>query len=179
MPQLAFARNRLANRGAIVNPRAVQAQNPQARYDPQDPRLWRCDPANAQYVAAFCDLCRSRRIDVVWLLPPVSPQQQNMADNRHFEDRFLPAVRDLAGPYPNVTVVDGRRAGYPNEVFLDHTHLDRVGAAELSAALASVMARPAGGWVDLPKFTGGRYDEGLEDLVESAESLKTAGDAGP
>jgi hypothetical protein len=180
----AFARNRVVNRGAIVNPKSRPGQGgPQTVFE--KPQAWHCDPVNASYVKRFLGLCAGHGIAVIWLLPPVSPSQQMHRDRTHSEDRYVEFVRELAGRFPNVTVVDGRTAGYPASVYVDHVHLDRTGAVALSDALASLINDRPGlsgsgtgtRWRLLPRFQGDSPEDGVEDLGQSELALKAARDS--
>jgi hypothetical protein len=176
----AFARNRVVNRGAIVNPKSRPGQGgPRTVFE--KPQPWLCHPVNASYVKRFLGLCAGHDIAVIWLLPPVSPSQQTHRDRTHSEDRYVDFVRELAGRYPNVTVVDGRTAGYPASVYVDHVHLDRTGAVALSDALASLINDRPGllgtRWRLLPRFQGDSAEDGVEDLSQSELALKAARDS--
>ena len=177
----AFDRNRVVNCGAVVNKPSNPGQNsPPIGFE--RPEAWTCHPVNARYVERFFKLCEARGIAVYWLVPPVSPRQQETRDRTHAEVRYLNVVRALAARYPNVTVVDGRSAGFPASAYIDHVHLDRAGAVALSDALAKVFARGPGvvaapRWIDLPRFAADSGDDGVEDLGQSELALKARGDS--
>jgi hypothetical protein len=122
------------------------------------PRAWSCNPVNAVYLRRFLKLAQSHGIQVLWLLPPVSPEAQERRERIGIEDRHLQFVRQVQSEYANLTVVDGRHAGFDGSVFLDPLHLDRHGAVALSASLAEVIAETRSNqntdrWVELPPPT--------------------------
>ena len=60
--------------------------------------------------------------------------------------------RTLSPQKRNLTVIDGRHAGYPGDLFVDASHLEQHGAAAFTTAVADALAqRPAGArWISLP-----------------------------
>ncbi len=76
-----------------------------------------------------------------------------------------------------MTVIDGRAPGYGRAVFIDDSHLDRVGAWAFTSDVAEVLAarfggdRPAARWVTLPPFRERPGAEGIEDMDESRLAL--------
>ncbi len=75
--------------------------------------------------------------------------------------------------HPGVVALDARHSGYPVEAFYDASHVNRVGTADLSNALADVLkARlegpaPRDRWVSMPRFAGGLGQERIEDFMDS------------
>jgi hypothetical protein len=166
-PKSAFGRNRRVNRGAVINVPRLGTITPH----PETPS-GAIHPVNARYLHDFLALCRGRGIAVVWLLPPVSPRQQAIHDGSPGETRYVNFARRVAARNPHVTLVDGRRAGFPDTVYIDHVHLDANGATALSRSLGSLLVRgPALATtanlraVDLPRFRKpartGRAEEDL------------------
>src|SRR5262249_41529744 len=116
----------------------------------------------------------SRHVPVFWLLPPVSPSRQARRDRSGLDEGFTRFVRETSARYPNVVVLDARRSGYARELFADPTHLPRVRAVELSAAVAAALAPRLAGvaasgprWIDLPPFRGRSIDVALEEMEQS------------
>ena len=141
---------------------------------------WYCHKANAVYVRRVLDLAAARGIRVYWLLPPLAPALQARREETGAEAGFLGFVRSLHARYPNLTIVDGRHAGYDASLFVDATHLDGRGAAVLSADLAALLARdragrpPGARWVNLPDHAGRSPALALEDVEESTRILASA-----
>lgn len=153
-------RNWNQNQGALL-----LAKNPRFREGPvplsprtRAPSDWRADPTNAAYVRKFLDLAARINARVYWLLPPVSPWTQYVNDSKADEWLYENYVRDLQGRYPNVIVIDGRRAGFGADVFSDGVHLDQDGAFALSEGIGEVMrstwdgVRPSSRWLPLPPY---------------------------
>jgi hypothetical protein len=175
----AFTRNRRVNRGAVVNAPVVEDRRPPLpEPEEEGARPWLCHPVNAHYLKRFLALCSGRKIAVLWLLPPVSPNHQAVYYRVGARERYLDLVRRLAGRYPGVVVVDGRNAGYPNSVYIDHVHLDRTGALFLSRSLASIIGRGQIGtrtrWVGLAPFREETRADEVEDLGRSELVVKAA-----
>jgi hypothetical protein len=173
----AYARHWRLNGGAtVLGPTPPPPDDP-AKADPatrRSRRGWVPYPANASYVRRALDLAASREVPVFWLLPPVSPSRQARRDRSGLDEGYTRFVRETAARYPNVVVLDARRSGYARDLFADPTHLHRVGAVELSAAVADALApRLAGAsatgprWIDLPPFRGRTIDVALEEMEQS------------
>jgi hypothetical protein len=171
----AHLRNWRLNGGATVYHKMGPTPGPPGQREPQG--QWKPYKPNIHYVRAFLDLAASRNIPVFWLLPPLTPDRQHRHEREGQDERFTRLVRELQETYPNLHVIDGRRAGYPREVFVDPTHLDRDGAAEFSAAVARLIGPVLAGapsdsrWRDLPAYTGRRSAIPLEDLGQSMLAL--------
>jgi hypothetical protein len=74
--------------------------------------------------------------------------------------------------FSNVTALDARRSGYDQSVFLDHGHLDRLGASTLSVDVSDAIKRAtttAGGarQVRLPRFRHVPIAVTVEELQQS------------
>jgi hypothetical protein len=177
--QLVYRRNLRRNRGALVHDRKASPTdlplNPNAA---TEFARWTPKGANLRYVARFLDLAESRGVRVVWLMPPVSPGLQRNYDQGAAEAEWAAFARRQLARYPGLTIVDGRRSGYPLAVFGDPVHLDRRGAAVLSDALAGLLGPDATvppGWHALPAFPGVRDDPRTEDLDQSGAAVAAAG----
>ena len=177
----AFERNWRRNRGAMVN-----AANPAYRgnYRPEEvpsyfPDGWRADPVNAAYLRRFLALARSRGIRVYWLLPPIAPAVQSAREGLGLDEPYERFVRAVQRRFPEVTVIDGRHAGYDHTVFVDPGHLDRRGAAAFTAAVANVLRHGSAAsarsprWVRLPAYRP--VEVALEDVEQSKLALARGG----
>ena len=124
------------------------------------PDHWECDPINAAYFERFLALAASRGVPVFWLIPPLNPalearRAQTKADEAY--DRFVRLALDR---HPEVVVLDARRSGYDNSVYIDALHLDERGAKVLTGDLAALVSDrlqrmgPAPRWVEMPALGG-------------------------
>ena len=176
---LAYNRNRSRNAGAIVMPR-----NPSYRGEIA-PHFaagwladgWRCHPTNARYVRRFLDLAASRGIPVYWVIPPLSPGLQGARERKGLDASFGAFARSFLPTCPNLVVLDARHCGYAQNVFTDAAHLDREGAAALSADVGDFLRHgtPTDRWVDLPAYRAGVIPIARpEDLNESRMALDCA-----
>jgi hypothetical protein len=138
------------------------------------------------YVTRFLDRARARTIPVFWLLPPYHPEVERRREAYGYYGQYLAYVRRLADRYPNLTVIDGRHAGYPPGALSDMTHLSRTGAIAYSDAVGRLLrerlAAPAAGprWVNLPRYDAAAARalaaaSDVEDLVASSRALDRAG----
>lgn len=180
----AFRRNWDLNRGAHL-----VAADPHARVGEAEalaghgPRHWKPHRANVTYLRRFLDLAARQNVAVFWVLPPTVSTWQSRREELGLDQTYARFVRELTVGYPNVVVVDGRHAEYPPTAFADPIHLNRVGAAEFSDALAEVMAgrlgagRPGGRWATLGAFRGRKVGVPLEDVQQSRMALGGAGAA--
>jgi hypothetical protein len=142
---------------------------------------WKCQPANARYVQRFLELAFDARVPVFWLLPPNSPRVIAQRTENGLFARYDAFVREALGRFANLTVIDARRSGYEHSVFVDPVHLDRTGAAALTAGVADVLktALAPGAstprWVLLPAYHEPTAGMGLEDVEQSKSALKLDG----
>ena len=136
-----LARNWEANDGAQVIPKKPDFQDvpPPPADAPMLPGRWECERVNARYLTKFLDLAERHGIRVVWLLPPVSPGTQARWDRSGDERLFERLIRSAQARYDNLAVLDGRRAGFGRDVFVDGVHLDRDGATALSVGVADAL----------------------------------------
>jgi hypothetical protein len=170
------ARNVRVNRGAYL-----LEKNPDAERTPEHPDEavimamgpWGCHPTNAAYLRGCLDLAAARGIVVYWLLPPIQPRLQARRERSGYDAGYDRMVEGLLVRYPNLTVIDGRHAGYPGRVFHDGSHLDAQGAYAYSLALAEVLRRPGPGSrrVILPTCRDFPVPDWLEDRTGSAHAL--------
>jgi hypothetical protein len=175
-------RNWDANAGAIVIPKKPEFED--IAVPPGAPRQgdWRCHPVNAVYLRRFFELAAREHIQVVWLLPPVSPGTQAKWERSGNERLFEQFIRSALTRFANVDVVDGRHAGFDRSVFVDGVHLDRDGAAALSLGVADLLRGPlapgsgkAPRWVSLPHYRASAMDGLVEDYVQTKLAMAAAG----
>jgi hypothetical protein len=182
----AFVRNWRVNRGALIHPlsMASAAPRPGAPAQGRVSGWWLIEPTAPAYIGAFLDLAARRGIAVFWVLPPYSPAYQAIEDQGGRDALFTAFVRATQARYPNVVVIDGRRAGYRNDVFADATHLNRHGASAFSQSVAALLGphlagagrRPADRWVNLPAYQDRPEPVPLEDITQSMTAMQgTAG----
>ncbi len=107
------------------------------------------------------------------MIPPTSPEHEGLRVKTGQHAYYTSLAKDLQAEFPGMTVVDGRAPGYGRGVFIDDSHLDRVGALAFSSDLAEVLANrlAAAGrdrsWVALPPFRERTGPPGWEDMDES------------
>jgi hypothetical protein len=142
-------------------------------------RVFHCHRVNAEYIRRVFALAAARDIRVYWLLPPLSPQLQARREQSGAEAGYVRFIRSLQVHHPNVTVLDGRHAGYDHTLFVDASHLDGQGAYTLSRDVADVLHRDLAGvdaavgarWVDLPSYRACPVEVALEDVEQSRRML--------
>lgn len=172
----ALVRNWSANEGAHVASRTDAPPMPvDTRVGPA--KLWRPNRVNAHYLERFLSLASAHGISVYWLIPPKSAEWQQRRERLGSDVPFTALLRAQQERYPNLVVIDGRYSGYGKDCFLDHTHLNRRGATELSAALGELIAAgrtspSATRWVALPGFQGRDAESHVEDLAESRLTVR-------
>lgn len=119
---------------------------------------WKVRPENLKALRRFCALAQAQGIRVYWLWPTQSPATQARREALHLDDPFEAMVRRLQSEFPNLTVLDVRRAGLGATDFYDPGHLNHQGAEALTDAVALALAndRKEGGnkpsddrWLDL------------------------------
>jgi hypothetical protein len=131
-------------------------------------------PMNTAYLKRFLDLAAARRVPVFWLMPPVHPGVQHGRDRLGLDAPYDALVRRCLTLYPNLTVIDGRKAGYPASVFADPAHLDVEGANAFSDDLAATLADLSNGgvagrrWIELPPYRQRPVSHLVEDLLRSS-----------
>lgn len=163
-----LTRNWRRNGGAHVLPARVDPPGADPRRDElakvdYRPSGWRCHPLNDQFIRRYLDLAETRGVSVFWLLPPYHPEVQSRRERHGWDGGYMSYLRALAARYPNLTVVDGRHAGYGPELLADFTHLSRPGAIVFSDAVATViqnrLATTTAGsharWVEIPVYRDG------------------------
>ena len=121
----------------------------------------------------------SHSIPVFWLLPPL-PSRGSSRDAKGFTAYFTSRAAAFLKKYPNLTVIDSRRANYPERVFCDVAHMNRDGRIAFTAAVSELMNRvltdPGASprWLSLPTFRDVPTAIALEDLNESRRPSSVA-----
>ena len=108
--------------------------------DGVSPAAWAIEPRNDAYLDRFLAVAQSRGISVYWLIPPLVPEAHARRAERGADAAYDRLVGAKLGRYGNVVALDARSSGYGDSAHVDHIHLDRVGAAGLSADVAAVLA---------------------------------------
>ena len=133
---------------------------------------WKCHRINATYVDKLLGLAETRKVPVFWLIPPLPPQLQERRERSGVDAAYLAFARSMQEKHPGLTVVDGRHSGYDDSTFADHTHLNGRGSIALSRDLAAILERPAGRWINLPRFVDRPGAYPVEDVDQSRVALE-------
>jgi hypothetical protein len=130
---------------------------------------WKVYAPYERYVGRLARLAASRGIVVYWLIAPIAPEAQARREALGLDAHHTKNLRAIQAKYPNLVVLDGRRARVPASAFYDSCHLNGRGASWLSAAIATALGRPRDGaaWVELPAYT--------EELARAATAGGRAG----
>ena len=149
---------------------------------------------NAWYAERFVALAESRGIVVFWLSPPLPPEVEARREHYGWYRDMEPFLRGLMDRHANLTVVDGRGAGYDLEHFRDMVHLDAKGAISFTNALSAIVRDQLDGgrsgsgrrWVELTPLRAGEsarlaaeFDDEVEDIEESLAAFKDVRDTNP
>lgn len=100
---------------------------------------WRVRPENLNALRRFCTLAKTHDIHVYWLWPTQSPDTQARRETLRLDEPFEVMVRRLQDEFPNLTVLDVRRAGLEATDFYDPGHLNDQGAEALTNAVALAL----------------------------------------
>ncbi len=135
-------RNLKANRGAYVMPTSGRpAPDPSPANGDFTSLVY--DPTRLVYMDRFLRLATEHNIAVYWLVMPISPELQAVADASGADAQYSEMVRRFERRFPKLVVLDGRRtAGYGPGRFMDTIHLDGKGAAALTNEVADLMLNP-------------------------------------
>ncbi len=178
--QRAQERNWRLNRGTLVM--APKAANP-TRITPErmnDPcEEWSPDPVSSDYLRKFLALAAEKGIRVFWVIPPTSPEHEGLRVKTGQHAYYTKLAEDLRAEFPGMVVIDGRAPGYGRGVFIDDSHLDRVGAVAFTSDVAEAVAGGLAGesgrwWVSLPPFRERPAPGLVEDMDESRLALGAA-----
>jgi len=179
--QRAQARNWQLNRGTLVmapkptNPTKI---TPDRMAEPWEE--WSPDPVTSEYLRKFFALASGAGIRVFWVIPPTSPEHEGLRVKTGQHAYYTKLAEDLRAEFPGMVVIDGRAPGYGRGVFIDDSHLDRVGAVAFTSDVAEAVARgmaPGGEterWVALPPFRERPVPGLVEDMDESRLAMGAA-----
>jgi hypothetical protein len=143
----ALWRNWTINDGAnVVFPHSPYHGNLTAKdVDNLHPNVFYADKTNVLGIDWLLTAAEKQRIPVFWLLPPLSPNLQSAREESGAERGYESFIRGYQLRYPRtLSVLDGRKAGYPAKVFTDATHLNAVGAISVSRAVARLFMQEDG-----------------------------------
>jgi hypothetical protein len=171
-------RNWSLNRGTLLmgrRPRNPTTIGPERMSEPTEE--WSPDPVSLEYLRKFLALAAENGMEAVWLIAPTSPEHEGLRVKTGQHTYYTKIAEDLQREFPRLSVIDGRAPGYRRGVFIDDSHLDRVGAAAFTSDVAEVLAGLFGGvnpvarWVALPPFRERLGPAGIEDMDESRLAL--------
>lgn len=182
------ARNRSLNQGGLLLAKkpSYNGSIPKGFWPDMFSDEWTSRPGHTVYVRRFIALAARYGVRVVWVIPPNTPELERVRDSYGMLDRYTNYVRSVQKLYPNLHVVDARRAGFDHHLFMDPVHLDRDGAVALSFGVAEALrpllqasgslSDPAARWVSLTR--PGRADTPveLEDLEQSRKIVLGGGE---
>jgi hypothetical protein len=168
------------NRGAMFSP-----SNPHSPEKIEDSYPWTYNesatyvPETMAYIRRFFDLAAERGIPVFLLLPPMHPVTQSSYDRNGLTAINTRFARAAVSRYPNVVLIDGRRAGFDHTLFCgDKVHLNARGGAALSLEVAAIirrhLANPAASprWIDLPSIHGHPSEMPRKDFETSIAAME-------
>ena len=136
---------------------------------------WRCHPNNRQSIERLMNLAETHRIRVFWLIPPLPRSLQERRERSGTLAAYLDFVRSIQMRHPSITVVDGSRSDYANELFADPTHLNGRGSIAMSRDLAGILlgAGTRSNWVALPAYSERPDRYSIEDVDQSRIALES------
>jgi hypothetical protein len=172
--QRAQERNWRVNRGTLVmasKPKNPTKITPDRMAEPWEE--WSPDPVTSDYLRKFLAMATGAGIRVFWVIPPTSPEHEGLRVKTGQHAYYTRLAKGLRAEFPGLVVIDGRSPGYGRGVFIDDSHLDRVGAVAFTDDVAEALARgmtaggEATGWVALPPFRERPSPGSVEDMDES------------
>jgi hypothetical protein len=175
-----IGRNRWLNGGGLLLARQPSYDGDIAhlKVEVMFSKTWFNRPEETIYVRRFLQLANEHAIPVFWVLPPNTPRIEERRDALGLSARYERFLRRILELYPNVVVIDARRSGYQQNVFVDAVHLDRQGATVLSRNVAELVRASLASvddhyrWVLVPAFVPETEPLALEDVEQSAARLK-------
>jgi hypothetical protein len=146
------------------------------------PPQWACNPSERAYAERFLALAEAHRIQVYWLIPPMTPSVVARRAVRGTDARYDGFVRSILAKHRSTVVLDGRFSGYDDSVHHDHIHLNNQGGMILSADLAEILLddltsgadRPPG-LRTLPELAGRTGNEPISRVARSRNSSPANG----
>ncbi|WP_435015352.1 hypothetical protein TA3x_002890 [Tundrisphaera sp. TA3] len=176
----AQTRNRKLNAGGVVFNR-----NP--TFDVGDLEVWYklafsnpewITPYHKHYLKKFFALAAEHDVRVFWLAPPMLPLVQEKFTKEGQDQKFDRLAKAVLSRFPNVTLLDARHSGYPASAFVDHGHLDRIGAKTWTVNIGQAIERKIAGsterWVKLPAYNPLDDDPTIEDISQSRQIVAEA-----
>jgi hypothetical protein len=139
---------------------------------------WALDPVTSEYLREFFALAASNGVQVVWLIPPTSPEHEGLRVSVGQHEHMTQVAREFQAAFAGLVVIDGRTSGYDRSVFIDDSHLSKPGAVAFTGEIAEVIARimeraqPTVSWVELPRYRESVEVAKFEDTNQSRLALK-------
>jgi hypothetical protein len=100
---------------------------------------WGVDTVQVRHLTRLVARANARGASVFWVIPPLPPTTQALRDKLGhdvLDSRNLLAVLETI---PGLTILDARRLGCSQSQFFDAVHLNKLGAAYFSTALADAI----------------------------------------
>lgn len=146
------------------------------------PPSWRAHPGNVALLRRFLGLAEAEGIAVFWVIMPFSPEVQSRRESLGLDASYSRFVRRMQDEFPGLVVLDARHSGYGPGLHIDPIHLDRRGAAALSAEVGDAIRdaldggrRPGGPtWLAVRDYEDRPTGAMIEDLEESRLAVGTA-----
>jgi len=170
-----FRRNWKKNDGGQLMPDGPSPPIDPVQWERSLYPAWTPSPVNVAYLNRFLKLAQAADVPVFWLLPPAQPALQARTEASGYDAAYTGFVRQVAGRFPGVTVVDARHSGFEPSEFNDGVHLTRYGALRLSAALGALLRGDLSGgrWVNLDAGLPRSVEFPIEDVNQSAVALQS------
>lgn len=134
---------------------------------------WYVNRVNRAYLLKFLDLAKAHDIEVYWFLPPIMPSIEAECDRSGFSEKHTAFLQAMQKRYSNLSIIDGRNAGYDEKIYSDGNHLGRPGAYVVSFEVGGLLrdrlrqehAPPA--WLNLPPYQARPVDVAIHDVYHS------------
>ncbi len=123
---------------------------------------WKVSGLYAHDFHRLVDLAEKHGIPVYWVVFPIVPEAQSLRDQLGHDLAHTQNLRALQKRHRTLVILDARHAHFTSDEFYDSCHLNRRGAAHISAALGDLIARES---VDL---AGRIVDVGREERGQQA-----------
>jgi hypothetical protein len=172
-------RNWRINRGSLLMP---PKPGNKTRVTPDQWNLpycdWALDPVTSEYLREFLTLAARNGVQVVWLIPPTSPEHEGLRAHVGQHEHSTRVAREFQAAFPGLVVIDARTSGYDRSVFFDDSHLTKQGAVaytgDLAEVIAPIVARAGttASWVELPRYRERLEAARFEDADQSRLAIK-------